>query len=213
LKPYERPKKPRGTAGQANLRGVCGAKKKSGGKCQLMSGFGTVHPGIGRCKYHGGSVPNQVKAAATEEYRILLGKPVEINPLEALIKCIHIRAGEVEWLSHKMAELDKKDWIEDTLVGKQLHLYARERRAALNDLARYSQMAVSLGIAERAVKLAEQYAHKIAKLIDGILGELNLTNEQRAMVPTIVRRQLILIEGGQADEHPVVDQKALKAAS
>lgn len=207
----------RGTAGQAALRGACRAKKRGGGKCQLAAGFGTNHLGIGRCKFHGGSVPNQVKAAATEEYRILLGKPVEINPLEALIKCIHIRAGEVEWLSDRMAELDQRSWVEDTMVGKQFHLYARERRAALNDLARFSQMAVSLGIAERAVKLAENYGHTLARLLKGIFEDLQLSTEQQAMVPGIVRKHLILIEGGAQDVPPTIDgtgrQKELVAAS
>jgi hypothetical protein len=190
---------PKGTrAHTAKAGATCGAKKRGGGKCQLAPGWGTSHPGIGKCKLHGGSVPNHVRSAAKEEYRRLLGVKREIDPVQAIIECIQIRAGEVEWLSNRMAELDQKHWIEDTMVGKQFHLYARERQAAINDLARYSQMAISLNIAERAVKLAETYGEMIAQLIQGILGDLELNEEQRSKVPGVVRRHLIALDGGRA---------------
>src|SRR5438105_5262035 len=64
---------------------TCGAKRHGGGICGMTAGWGTSHPGIGRCKYHGGSMPTHVMAAATEEHRRLLGVPMEINPLDALL--------------------------------------------------------------------------------------------------------------------------------
>lgn len=177
----------------------------------MAAGWGTNHPGIGACKLHGGAVPNHVKAAASEEYRKLLGTPIEINPLDALLWCIKIRAGEVKWLSDRMAELEKKDWIEDTMVGKQFHLFARERQHAMADLARYSQMAISLGIADRAVKLAETYAELLAGFVQGMLKEFwpHLDAKGRAEAPAIVRRHLIALDGGP----PVIteDQKELTA--
>jgi len=178
----------------------CGARKRgpdSRQLCAMPAGWGTSHPGIGCCKYHGGNAPNHIKSAARKEYRILFGTPMEINPLDALLWCIRVRAGEVKWLSDRMAELQQKDWIEESIMGKQFHLYARERQKALNDLARFSQQAISLGIAERAVKMAETYADLLARLIQGILGDLELTPEQRARAPMIVRRHLIAIDGGQ----------------
>jgi len=198
--PKPKPPGKRGTKGGALKAGaVCGAKKRgTNSKCQLAAGWGTPHPGIGKCKLHGGSVPNHVKAAGKEELRRLLGKPMEIDPIQALLMCIKIRAGEVHWLSEEMSKLDRNAWVEDTLVGKQFHLYARERAHAMNDLARYSQMAMSLGIAERAVKLAEVYGETIAKLLDGILNELKpfLNDEGIKNIPIIVRKHLLLIEGG-----------------
>lgn len=174
----------------------CGARKRASGNCTLPAGWGTNHYGIGRCKLHGGSTPNQVKAAASEEMRLLLGRPLEINPLDALIWCIKIRSGEVHWLSQKIAELQEHEWIQDTIAGKQFHLYVKERAAAMNDLTRWSQMAISLGIAERAVKLAETYGEMLARLIQGILADLELTDGQRVKAPAVIRRHLILMDGG-----------------
>lgn len=195
----KRGKIPIGTEEAAKKVGKCGSKKRGGGHCNLPSGFGTNHYGIGACKFHGGGTPNHVKAAAKEEQRRLLGSPIEMNPLDALLWCIRIRAGEVQWLSDRMAELDEKAWVQETIVGKQFHLYARERQHAMQDLARFSQMAISLGIAERAVKLAETYGEMLARLIHGILGDLDLSDEQRAKAPIVVRKHLIALDGGREE--------------
>lgn len=197
--PKTKSKRP-GSAGAADKIGgvTCGANKKHGeGKCGHPAGWGTSHPGIGKCKMHGGSTTNHVKAAASAEHRQLLGVEIEMNPLDALLMCIRIRAGEVVWLSEEISRLDEKDWVHDTIVGKQLHWAVKERHAGMNDLARFSQMAISLGIAERAVKLAETYGEMLARLIQGILGDLDLSEEQRAKAPAIVRHHLIALDGGR----------------
>lgn len=36
---------------------VCGGKTRSGGLCRRPAGWGTKHPGDGRCKLHAGSTP------------------------------------------------------------------------------------------------------------------------------------------------------------
>jgi hypothetical protein len=178
---------------------TCGAKKREGGICVLAAGWGTNHLGIGRCKFHGGAVPNATKNAITQEAKTFFGTPMEINALDALMWMIKITAGEIKWLSDQMATLQEKDWVEDTIAGKQFHLFARERQKRADSLARYSAQAISLGIAERAVKLAETYADLLARLIQGILGDLDLTPEQRAKAPLVVRKHLIAIDGGQVD--------------
>lgn len=48
--PHEEPK-------SVGVHDGCGAKKKSGGVCIQPKGWGTSHPGRGRCKLHGGSSP------------------------------------------------------------------------------------------------------------------------------------------------------------
>jgi hypothetical protein len=161
----------------------------------MAAGWGTPHPGIGKCKLHGGSTPTQVKSAATETMRQLLGKPVEITPEEAILKCIHIRQGEVVWLTQRIAELEEKHWVEDTMLGKQFHLYARERQAAMRDVAKFAAMAISMNIEERRVRLAENYGELLAQLIKGIIDDLmpSLSEEGRQQVPAIVKRHLVAL--------------------
>ena len=122
---------------RAKKAGKCGAKtrnKKSHSVCQKPAGWGTSHPGIGACKFHGGSTPNHSLAAYKHE-AIFMGAEKDINPFDAIMWCIRIKAGEVEWLSQKMQELDQEDWIEDSIFGKQMHLWQRERTAAIELLA------------------------------------------------------------------------------
>lgn len=188
----------------------CGAKKKKGGKCTMAAGWGTSHPGIGKCKLHGGSVPNHVKSAAKEEYRILLGKPHAVSPEQAIINCIQIRSGEVEWLSQEMAKLQQNAWVEETMLGKQFHLYARERQAALRDVAKFSQMAIQMNIEERRVRIAETYGESIAMLLKGILDELmpNMNEKGRKEAPAIVKRHLIALSAPQPQPLAIESGKA-----
>jgi len=190
---------------------ICGAKKRNGkGKCQQPAGWGTNHYGIGTCRMHGGNMHTHVRAAAKNEYRKLLGKPIEVSPEEALMNCIKIRSGEVAWLSDAMAKLQEKDWTEETFAGKQFHLFARERQAALRDVAKFSQMAISLNIDERRVRILETYGETIANLLRGILDELmpHMNDEGRKSAPLIVRRHLLAISGGAPVEEHRTNQEA-----
>jgi hypothetical protein len=205
--PPKRKVKAQGARGHAILVGVqCGAKKRNGGKCTMAAGWGTNHPGTGKCKWHGGSMPNHVKAAAKDELRKLLGTEKEMNPFEAIMWCIRIRAGEVEWLGKKMADLERDAWVESTLVGKQFHLYARERQAAMQDLVRFSQIAISMGIAERYVRLSEVYGQTIAKLIEKVVNKLDPSPEQRARLPVAVREALL--EVSSIDQGEIIEGTA-----
>lgn len=94
-----------------------------------------------------------------------------------------------------MEALDEQDWLESTLVGKQVHIWARERQRAVDRLAKFSKDALALGIADRAVRLAEQYGATIAKYTRGLLDDLQLTTEQKKHAPAIVRKHLALLEG------------------
>jgi len=176
------------------IEGICGAMRHSDGQpCRLKKGHGTNHPGIGRCKYHTGNAPNGVAAAAREQ-AVFMGAPKDINPIDAIMWCIRIAAGEVEWLSNRMLEIDREEWYEFTPLGKQLHVLARERAAAQERLVKFSKDALQMGLAERAVRLAEMYGSSIAMLLKGIESELEFTPKQRAIWPQVVRTQLALMQ-------------------
>jgi len=191
-----------------NAHNVCGAKTSGTGKpCRKTAGHGTNHPGTGRCSLHGGRTVAHQKAAAKKVAHDFLGTPMDINPFDAIIWCIKIRAGEIKWLSDRMAELDQKAWLETTMVGKQFHVYARERHRAMQDLTKFSAMAVGLGIAERAVKLAEQYGELLAQYTQNLLNDLwpHLDEEGRAKAPGFVRLRLVQLDAGREPELPQLE--------
>jgi len=197
-------------ARDARLPSICGAVTRGkGGECRRPAGWGTSHIGIGRCKTHAGNAPNVRKNAVVQEATQFMGAPKDINPFDAIIWCIRITAGEVEWLTTQIAIVNEKDWIEDTQFGKQMNVLQRTRADAQDRLVRYSRDAIQLGLAERAVKLAENFGAMIARLLENIAIELQLSRQQKEMWPTIVRRQLILMQGGTPPE--IIEGEAVDA--
>ncbi len=90
--------------------GLCGARTRAGAMCRKPSGWGTPHPGIGRCKHHGGSTPNHLRSAQMELARRecqMLGVPVEIDPASALIDELWEATGNVEFYRAQVQELER----------------------------------------------------------------------------------------------------------
>lgn len=94
---------------------ICGAENNDGDPCGLPAGWGTEHPGEGRCKHHGGSGGRPVKhgrystqkdklQAKLEEYR------TEDNPGDLWEELALLRA----MLQRQLAENNEIDT--DTVV-------------------------------------------------------------------------------------------------
>jgi hypothetical protein len=59
--------------------------------------------------------------------------------------------------------------------------------------------------------LAEVYGYQIARLIQGVLGDLNLTGAQQKLVPHVVRANLLAIEDGSASDRSAIEGVARRA--
>jgi hypothetical protein len=188
----------------------CGGKKHQGeGTCTRPAGWGTDHPGAGRCKLHGGSVPSGRKAAMEELASRAVdtyGLPRDISPTDALLEEVRFTAGHVAWLRQRVSELapDALTWGTREMVDKQatefpgtdtteaaavnmwLELYYRERK----HLVDVCKAAISVGIEERYVRLAEAQGAVVAAVIRRILERLGLSDEQSALVPFVVPEEL-----------------------
>jgi hypothetical protein len=197
-------------------RDKCGGRKRdgSGGVCTRPAGWGTDHPGIGKCKLHGGSTPNHKAAARVVQARrdvATYGLPVDVEPGLALLQEVHRTAGHVAWLGAKVAELDPDDlvWgvteevdkgaseftgVDTTRAAKPnawLQLYREERK----HLVDVSAATVRAGVDKAIVKLTEQQGALIAGAISRILDALELSPSQRALVPQVVPVVLMEIAG------------------
>src|SRR5260221_537926 len=93
----------------------CDAKKRQGeGTCHRPAGWGTEHPGTGRCKLHGGSTHDHKAAARTEIARRAVetyGLPREVTPDVALLEEVHRTAGHVAWLAEIVAAIEEDDLV------------------------------------------------------------------------------------------------------
>lgn len=196
---------------------TCRAKTRKGGQCGRPAGWGTDHVGAGACKLHGGATPTgQVHGVVHLARResVAMGYPLNIEPHEALLECIRISAGEVQYASERIAELDPSEIVGPVITtrprkqekgaesaverveeheGPALHIWIKVRGHAMDRLVNYSKVAIAAGIEERRVKVAEQQGELLAQAIRGVLAELGVGD--RPEVPGIVRKHLTAISG------------------
>lgn len=180
----------------------CDAKRSKGGLCGNPAGYGTDHPGFGRCKRHMGSTP-AVATAAYREQVAAMGAPYQINPADALTQEIARSAGHVRWLEMKVANfelaVDEADGEERMNASQEAlyRVYCAERR----HLVEVSTLAIKAGMAERTVRLAEAQAEMLAQAIDRVIAGLGLTDAQLQRVPDVVP----LVLRGIAIERPAIE--------
>ena len=191
-------------------RSYCGGKKKqSEGTCTQPAGWGTPHPGTGRCKLHGGCAPSSVAAgmeAMARKAVVTFGLPRDISAVDALMEEVRYTAGHVAWLREQvqavepdalvwgMREQAEKNASEfqgtDTTYAAMpniwLELYYRERK----HLVDVTKAAIAAGIEERRVRLEESKGQLVAEVIKRITGRLGLSAEQSAILPKIASEEL-----------------------
>lgn len=165
------------------------------------------------CPTHGGKAPRakaaaerrlaQVKAA---KYVETFGLPREIDPRDALLEEVYRTAGAIDWLHDQVQELKAKDvtWGRTEEVDKgagehpgvdvthaaAVNVWVQLWQAERKHLVDVSKAAISAGIEERRVKLAEQQGALLAGVIKSILGDLDLTPEQTKRAPRVVADRL-----------------------
>ncbi len=134
------------------------------------------------------------------------GRPIDTNPVEALLDEVRWTAGHVAYLRDKVRELEaealvwgKTEQVEktatefagtDTTEAAKPNLWLTLYQAERKHLVDVCKAAIGAGIAERQVRLAEQQGQMIVGVIQAILGDLKLSAEQRALVPEVVPRHL-----------------------
>jgi hypothetical protein len=188
----------------------CDARsKQSGGPCRRDPCIGLT-----KCATHCGlskAERERIAAAflAEQEARravVTFGLPRDISPAEALLEEVRYSAGHVAWLRQKVADLEADDLVwgvreeveknatefqgTDTTsaaaVNVWLELYYRERK----HLVEVTKAAISAGIEERRVKLAEAQGEIVVDIIRRILSRLDLSDGQSKLVPLVVPEEL-----------------------
>jgi len=187
------------TPEQRDRHALCEAKKKNGDKCRLFAGQGTSHSGVGRCKYHlGNSKNHEAHAVRVEATRRLVsfGEKVPVEPTEALLAVLHLSAGHLSWVRSELAALDDKTTFEGQVL---LRLWNEER----DRVARIAKAALDAGVAERQIRMAEQYGEQLAQLLKAIFydPELGLNARQRGQLPDVLRRHLGALD---TEQHPAL---------
>src|SRR5438874_535830 len=89
----------------------CGGRKRQGdGTCARPAGWGTNHPGAGRCKLHGGCAPSGRSAGQqvlAEQAVKTYGLSIDVSPTDALLEEVRWTAGHVAWLRARVQEVEQ----------------------------------------------------------------------------------------------------------
>lgn len=160
-----------------------------------------------KCRMHLGKKARDVIAEeAARAAVVTYGLPRDISPTDALLEEVRYTAGHVAWLRERVAGLEEADLVwgmteqsekqatefsgtDTTYAAKPnvwLQLYMQERK----HLVEVTKAAISVGIEERRVKLAEAQGALLNGVIRRILDRLSLSGEQRALLPLVVPEEL-----------------------
>lgn len=184
----------------------CKGTNRSGKPCTKPAGWGTDHPGSGNCKHHLGSTRNGAVDACKDEAHGM-SKPLRITPGQAIQGVLHLAAGQLAWVSTKVAELNEGEEFEELTnaeggVTVLPNRWLRLQRQLQQDLKQYSKAAADMGIQERQTALAEAQTQMFHKVLEAILDELDLSAKQRKQVGPAIRKLLPQFVEGQAVEVP-----------
>lgn len=200
------------------IPGKCNALKSGGrGRCRLPAGARTGHLGFGRCYRHGGSTPTGIKGAQTimaKQAVATYGLPISIAPQEALLQEVWRTAGVVQYLEGEIRELEPDEvvWGQSEEIIEALELDGHTGQANLKrkkisaiphalirlyqierkHLVEVCKTAIACGLAERQVRLSEEYGRLIARVVMGVLGDLGV-DVTSANAREAVRRHLTLV--------------------
>jgi hypothetical protein len=197
---------------------ICGAKRKAKyaddpanpGVCTLTAGWGTDHVGFGHCKWHFGSSTNGKIAAAREELAVELinrelrildtyGEDIDIDPHQALAAEVRRTSGHVAWLQQKIKDMEEDELFQLTPGGKVASALLKTYQEERDRLVSVCKAAITAGVAERQITLAEEQGKLLAMVIRDILydPELELTPAQKYKTGGIVRKHLMALDDGR----------------
>ena len=192
-----------GKSGPTSPKRQCTSKAKgTGDRCKR-----SPVPGAEVCVVHGGAAP-QVKAKAAE--RLLTARirgelaKVEIEPITDPAAAYADLAGE-QWAFKELARQQIQvleswaSWSEG--AGEQIKASVQVYTAALTAMQKTLADMLRIGLSAEALRAAKErpsreQAEALQRVIDGLLGGLDLSAEQRAKVPAAlteaVRREGLL---------------------
>jgi len=163
------------------MTAICGARTRRGSLCQQPAGWGTDHPGEGRCKLHGGASPRGVESATfkTGLYSRYLPETIErkaqafleADPLELISEMALLRALLAEY------------------VGRfdEIKMTARDV-ALLADLAeRVGKFGERIGrMRNESALTGAELTYLAARIADIVVKYIDDPDEQRAFVADLV---------------------------
>jgi len=132
-----------------------------------------------------------IAAARAEVSAQLTVTGVKVDPATALLVCVQLAAGHVEFASR---QVDLRIAAADDPEHVALGPWGRVQAEAMDRLARYSKMAIDAGATEIQLRYAEREGAAIGTVLRKVFDEIELTPEQKRIAPDILERHLKALE-------------------
>ncbi|BFP50013.1 hypothetical protein KCMC57_63810 (plasmid) [Kitasatospora sp. CMC57] len=187
----------------ASTKPKCGAKtrqEESADTCGQIAGWGTAHPGTGRCKLHGGNTTNQRTAAATEiaerEIRSVLAQ-LDVAPVDDPLTALTVLAGQVvSWqtaIATLVNNLEDRVRYEGAAGAEQLRAEVALYERAMDRTGHVLGLIAKLNIEERLAAVTEAQADRVIAAIDAALAAAGITGPQAAQARQAAARHLTAV--------------------
>jgi hypothetical protein len=180
---------------------LCGAKRRQGdGSCHRPAGWGTQHPGAGRCKLHGGTTRNHqnsghialVEQQLHREQATLAALLGAADPVEDPLRELQVLAGEAKrWkqlVAGRVSGLTSLGYAGAT--GEQVKAEVQLLERAMDRLGHLLLGIGRLNIDERLARVSEQQAATVASALGAVLSEMGLSHDQQREARSRVARHL-----------------------
>jgi hypothetical protein len=112
------------------------------------------------------------------------------NPVEALLSLASEIEEWREYLAARVSELEQADWRRDHRAGEQLHATIALYERSMDRAARILVDLGKLGIQDRLARLQEAQVHMLLTVIQGVLGDLDLSPAQQEIAQASVPARL-----------------------
>ena len=183
------------------LRGKDDDGNRRIGTCRRPAGWGTGHPGIGRCKLHFGNTNESNNKAVEVKFeravKAAIGK-LEVIPVEDPLTEMAKLAGEV--VAWKDAIAQHVSFLEDIRydgekTGEQVRGEVIVFERALDRCNTVLATMARLNIDERLAQVSEAQAQLVADALSAVLREMGLDLTQQREAKTRVAEKLRLVAG------------------
>jgi len=172
----------------------------SGRACERPAGRGTEHPGIGKCFVHERSSGSRAEGAWLVAHVIAV--ELDVDPMHGLLIAVRRAAAWSGFYHKKMGEARSDD---DLAPGGSHRHWVEDAERSTAALARYSQMAVSAGIAAMLVQRAQVEGEQIAQALNQAIGAVGLDVELESRLRSALRDALSAMDSPTPQPVPAIE--------
>jgi len=184
---------------------VCGALNRNGQMCKQAAGYGTDHPGAGRCKLHSGCTPAadifHSKRTVRERIKHIMSLgviPEGVSPEEVMLQEVARAAAAVAHLDSIVAQFDDDELRHDASAKDVVTMW-NEQRVLLRNVGK---AVIQAGIAKHAVQVQEMTAQALITILMAVMQspEVNMSTDQQRMARMLMANELRALSSPAAIE-------------